>query len=59
MPTSNSPRPCQECHPSLMCVAGSHQPRRVTLSDGFPDEWDSLDLLVPAPRLSSENLRVR
>jgi hypothetical protein len=50
-----------------MCVAGSHQPRRVTLSDALPDlmpelmpdEWDSLDLLVPAPRLSSENIRVR
>ena len=53
------PKPCPECHPSLMCVAGSHQPRRVTLSDGLPDEWDSLDLLVPAPRLSSENIRVR
>jgi len=63
MPATNSPRPCQECHPSLMCVAGSHQPRRVTLSDGLPidlpDEWEGLDLLLPAPRLSPENLRVR
>lgn len=59
MPAFNSPRPCPECHPSLMCVAGSHQPRRVTLSDALPDEWDSLDLLVPAPRRSPENIRVR
>jgi hypothetical protein len=57
------PKPCQECHPSLMCVAGSHQPRRVTLSDALPvelpTEWEVLDLLLPAPRLSPENLRVR
>ncbi|MGB3439381.1 MAG: hypothetical protein WBA97_11580 [Actinophytocola sp.] len=44
-------------HPNPVCVAG--YPQRVTLSDGLADDLDHLDLLVPAPRLSPENLRVR
>ncbi len=64
------PKSCPECrfadgscrqfvigHPNPVCVAG--YPQRVTLSDGLADEMDILDLLVPAPRLSPENIRVR
>ena len=64
------PKRCPECrftdgscrqfvigHPNPVCVAG--YPQRVTLSDALPDEVDDLDLLIPAPRLSPENLRVR
>ncbi|MBB4912130.1 hypothetical protein [Actinophytocola algeriensis] len=64
------PKSCPECrfadgscrqfvigHPNPVCVAG--YPQRVTLSDGLADEMDVLDLLIPAPRLSPENLRVR
>lgn len=62
-------KPCPECrfangcrqfvigHPNPVCVAG--HPQRVTLSDALPDDMDGLDLLIPAPRLSPENLRVR
>jgi hypothetical protein len=38
-------------------VAG--YPQRVTLSDALVDEVDDLDLLIPAPRRSPENVRVR
>ena len=64
------PKSCPECrfadgscrqfvigHPNPVCVAG--YPQRVTLSDGLADETDILDLLIPAPRLSPENVRVR
>jgi hypothetical protein len=64
------PKSCPECrfadgscrqfvigHPNPVCVAG--YPQRVTLSDGLADEMDVLDLLIPAPRLSPENVRVR
>lgn len=64
------PKSCPECrfadgscrqfvigHPNPVCVAG--YPQRVTLSDGLADEMDILDLLVPVPRLSPENVRVR
>ena len=64
------PKPCPECrfadgscrqfvigHPNPVCVAG--YPQRVTLSDGMSDEMDVLDLLIPAPRRSPENVRVR
>jgi hypothetical protein len=64
------PKSCPECrfadgscrqfvigHPNPVCVAG--YPQRVTLSDGLADEMDILDLLVPAPRVSPENVRVR
>jgi hypothetical protein len=64
------PKSCPECrfadgscrqfvigHPNPVCVAG--YPQRVTLSDGLADEMDILDLLVPAPRQSPENVRVR
>ncbi|MFC4853376.1 hypothetical protein [Actinophytocola glycyrrhizae] len=44
-------------HPNPVCVAG--YPQRVTLSDGLADDMDILDLLVPAPRPSPENIRVR
>ena len=64
------PKSCPECrfadgscrqfvigHPNPVCVAG--YPQRVTLSDGLADEMDVLDLLIPTPRLSPENIRVR
>ena len=64
------PKSCPECrfadgscrqfvigHPNPVCVAG--YPQRTTLTDGLADEMDILDLLVPAPRLSPENIRVR
>jgi hypothetical protein len=64
------PKSCPECrfadgscrqfvigHPNPVCVAG--YPQRVTLSDGLADEMDVLDLLIPTPRLSPENVRVR
>jgi hypothetical protein len=64
------PKSCPECrfadgscrqfvigHPNPVCVAG--YPQRVTLSDGLADEMDILDLLVPTPRRSPENVRVR
>jgi hypothetical protein len=63
-------RACPECrvangscrqfvigHPNPVCVAG--YPQRVTLSDALVDEMDGLDLLIPAPRRSPENIRVR
>ena len=64
------PKSCPECrfadgscrqfvigHPNPVCVAG--YPQRVTLSDGLADETDILDLLIPAPRVSPENVPVR
>lgn len=64
------PKSCPECrfadgscrqfvigHPNPVCVAG--YPQRATLTDGLADEMDILDLLVPTPRLSPENIRVR
>ena len=63
-------KPCPECrftngscrqfvigHPNPTCIAG--YPQHVTLSDGLPDDMDGLDLPIPAPRLSPENIRVR
>jgi len=66
-------RACPECrfangscrqfvigHPNPVCVAG--YPQRVTLSDALVDDiddMDGLDLLIPVPRSSPENVRVR
>jgi hypothetical protein len=67
-------RACSECrftngscrqfvigHPDPVCVAG--YPRHVTLSDGLADdmaeEMAGLDLLIPVPRRSPENVGVR
>ena len=63
-------RACQECritngscrrfvigHPDPVCLAGYRRP--VTLSDGLADDMDGLDLLIPAPRRSPENIGVR
>jgi hypothetical protein len=64
------PNPCPECrstngscrqsvigHPNPACAAG--HPRRVTLSDALPDDMDGLELYIPAPRRSAENIKVR
>ncbi|GAB1508610.1 hypothetical protein [Actinophytocola sp. KF-1] len=64
------PKPCPECpfanascrtfvigHPNPVCMAG--YPARTTLSDGMADEMDGLDMVVPFPRHSTENVRVR
>jgi hypothetical protein len=67
---ADNSRACPECrftngscrqfvigHPNPVCMAG--YPQRVTLSDALVDDMDGLDLLVPAPRRSPENVRVR
>jgi hypothetical protein len=59
-------KPCQECrfadgscrrfvigHPNPVCVAGYPQLHPAM------DEMDGLDLLIPAPRRSPENVGVR
>jgi len=60
------PKPCPECrfadgscrqfvigHPNPVCVAG------YPLGHPAVDDMDGLDLLVPAPRRSPENVGVR
>lgn len=62
-------RACSECrftngscrqfvvgHPDPVCVAGYPH---VTLSDGLADDMAGLDLLIPVPRRSPENIGVR